>query len=248
MNFYTLLVLSIGPGIFWMWFFYRKDRLEPEPKRLVIMIFFWGALAVIPAYIVEVFLGGIHPVLSVNNKLGIFVGIVVFAPIVEEIIKFLVVHGFIYRNAEFDEPMDGIIYAAAAALGFASAENFLYVFGAHNSAVSSLYSSESNSVLGAVLNISILRAFLSVPGHALFSAIWGFSLGWAKFMHNKRAAQKLVLMGLLVSILSHGLFNFLCVMNVVGCLGLLIFMKIAWSSVQGKIDRALANSPHTIPK
>ena len=49
----------------------------------------------------------------------------------EEIAKFLAVRLFVYRNKEFNEPLDGIIYAAAAALGFASLENMLYVIDWH---------------------------------------------------------------------------------------------------------------------
>ena len=46
---------------------------------------------------------------------------------VEEFSKFAVVRLKAYRSLYFDEPMDGLVYAAAASLGFASLENVLYV-------------------------------------------------------------------------------------------------------------------------
>ena len=74
----------------------------------------------------------------------------------EEIAKFLAVRLFVYRNHEFDEPLDGIIYAAAAALGFASLENVLYVIDWHTGVTSS----------GAR---SAMRSLLALPGHVIFA-------------------------------------------------------------------------------
>ena len=58
--------------------------------------------------------------------------------------------------------MDGIVYATAASLGFATIENILYV-------------------LDGGLAVGIVRAIASVPGHVVFACIWGFALGTAKF-------------------------------------------------------------------
>ena len=105
----VIVTLAFAPGIFWLWFFYKKDKWEPEPKRLIVETFIWGLLAVIPVAIVE------YPFRS-----PWFAGAVVAAPIIEEFAKLLVVRLAVFKNAEFNEPMDGITYSAAAALGFAS--------------------------------------------------------------------------------------------------------------------------------
>ena len=82
--------------------------------------------------------------------------------------KFTIVRRFAYLHTEFDEPMDGIVYAAAAALGLATLENVLYVFSAY------LTSPPLRS------STVIARAIFSVPGHALFAGVWGYALGQAR--------------------------------------------------------------------
>ncbi len=53
MNVLTIIALAFAPGIFWLWYFYKKDKLEPEPRDLVAKTFFFGILATIPAIILE---------------------------------------------------------------------------------------------------------------------------------------------------------------------------------------------------
>lgn len=48
-----ILLVSLVPGIIWVYFFYRQDRYEPEPVRLVIKAFIYGGLAIIPVAIIE---------------------------------------------------------------------------------------------------------------------------------------------------------------------------------------------------
>jgi len=47
------LALGIAPALLWLLYFYRRDRFEPEPKRLVMKTFAYGALATVPAAILE---------------------------------------------------------------------------------------------------------------------------------------------------------------------------------------------------
>jgi hypothetical protein len=80
--------------------------------------------------------------------------------VVEEGVKLFAAWALARHRREFDEPVDGIVYACAAALGFAAIENMKYF------AVTRM----SGTVVAA-------RAFLSVPAHMFFSAIWGYALG-----------------------------------------------------------------------
>jgi RsiW-degrading membrane proteinase PrsW (M82 family) len=173
---FELLGIAIAPAIFILWYLYRKDSYGPEPLHLVLWVFILGALSTIPTVILELPFGS-DPFTAV-----------IIAPIVEECLKFSVVFFIMYRHTEFDEPMDGIIYAAAAGLGFASIENILYV-------------------LGGGASVGIIRAITSVPGHVIFSCIWGFALGTAKF---RPASQRrgIILMGLVGAILLHAIYNF----------------------------------------
>jgi RsiW-degrading membrane proteinase PrsW (M82 family) len=188
-----LLVLAIAPAVFILWYVYRKDYYEPEPLRLVVQIFLLGGLSVIPAAVIE------YPFPS-----GIITSSVV-APFIEELIKFCVVFFFVYHLPEFDEPVDGMVYAAAAGLGFAAVENIFYV-------------------LEGGIAVGVLRAIASVPGHMIFSCVWGYALGTAKFRPGSARVPGIIA-GLAGSIVLHGIFNFsLEVYEVAGLVFILVLV------------------------
>jgi RsiW-degrading membrane proteinase PrsW (M82 family) len=204
-----LLILAIAPAVFLLIYFYLRDRYEPEPLGWVIKVFIIGAVMTVPAIILEA-----------PFPTGLFLAVII-APIVEESLKFAAVYFTVYRDQEFDEPVDGIVYAIAAALGFATIENILYVM-------------EGGIATG------ILRAFVSVPGHALFSAVWGYSLGMAKF---RQAEDRpfLIGAGLVGAMGFHGLFNLLASdSQVVGIIVIVIFLvPFGWWLANRNINRAL---------
>jgi len=185
--FFILLLIALAPCLFLFWYFIHRDKYEPEPKRYIIKIYFLGALMVLPGMIIEellepIFTSAPYPLLN-----AFLLAFILVAP-TEEILKFLVVKFSIYKNVEFDEVMDGIVYCVASSLGFATIENIFYVF-------------EYGAGTG------ILRAFLSVPGHAFFGALMGYYIGRAKF--DKPNERKLITLGILFAILMHGIFDFL---------------------------------------
>ncbi|RMG64363.1 MAG: PrsW family intramembrane metalloprotease, partial [Calditrichaeota bacterium] len=139
-----IAVLGFAPALFWLAYFYRKDRLEPEPRRLVLRTHLWGIFCAFPAAALEYLLPFNQWTMSV-----------VGAPVVEESAKFLAVYLTIFRNPEFDEPMDGIVYGVAAALGFAALENVGYLYNAHTQ--------YGSAALGGVF---LVRGLLTVPAHA----------------------------------------------------------------------------------
>ena len=217
----VILALALGPGVFWTWYFYRRDRLEPEPAALVIKIFFLGALVTLPVAFIEGLLG-----LFIASPL--VMGVIV-APIVEECGKFQVVRRFAYRNIEFDEPMDGIVYAASAALGLASLENVLYVFTA--------YITSPSLAVGTI----IVRAIFSVPGHALFSSVWGYALGRAKFMAAERRGA-VVIRGLILGMVLHGIFNLLLISAEVVTYATAIFILVLIPGLWILVDRNIRSA------
>lgn len=213
------ILLGFAPGLYWLWYFYQRDKLEPEPKKLVFVSYFLGILAAALVIFVHT-----------PFKFSYFISTVVSAPILEELAKFLMVWAYLYRNKNFSEPMDGIVYAAAVALGFASIENGLYLFRINQQAKFML----SNTI--------IIRALLSVPAHALFSSIWGYALGRYKF--DKKKNRFIVLYGLLLAMLLHGLFNFLCLIQIFSSFGLLILTAVMWMLINKKIRKAEKDSPY----
>jgi len=214
------IVLGFAPGLYWLWYFYQRDKIEPEPLKLVFGSYFLGILAVVITFLVQL-----------PFRWNFFTSAVIAAPIIEESSKFLIVWLFLYRNKNFSEPMDGIVYASAVALGFASIENGIYLF---------RFSKQAKFLLP---NIILIRALLSVPAHALFSSIWGHALGKFKFAKKKNII--IVILALLLSMVLHAAFNFLCNAYIVSSFGLLALIAAMWIFINWKIQRSQEESPYT---
>lgn len=211
-----ILAVAIGPCLFWLWFFIRRDRLEPEPQALVARLFFLGCASVIPAALLEA---------PIPAPLDAILG----APVIEELTKLLVVYLFIYRNVEFDEPMDGITYGVSCALGFATVENLFYVAGAAEKAV----------------GLAVVRALLSVPGHALWAVLWGYGLGRMKFVRGP-SAQGFLWAGVALAMASHAAFNFTCTLanwQSVMALALPLLAILGWVAANRRTRDALMRGP-----
>lgn len=221
MESWLIALIAVVPGLLWLYYFYKKDRYEPEPLAWILVVFTLGALVTIPVGIFEGIL---------EAATGSILAAILIAPACEELAKYWVVKKSVYGSREFNEPVDGIIYAAAAGLGFATLENILYVFSAYD-----------ESLLLAI-ETGVLRGLLSVPGHVLFSAMWGAALGMAKFMPGD-SGKMLIWKGIFFSMLAHALFNYLILQSVLG-LGLLVLVVIPvfWILTDRNIRQALSLS------
>jgi len=163
------VVLPLLVSFAWLFFVRQFDRAQPEPLWLVIATFALGALAVLPAGLLEWGWDALSPytnptLLTFGRAPRAFplalVGFVVTVGLSEEGMKLLATWSLARHRHEFDEPVDGIVYGAAAALGFAAAENIRYL------------------ALGRVDGPLVAsRAFMSVPAHLFFGALWGYALG-----------------------------------------------------------------------
>ncbi|PSB09896.1 PrsW family intramembrane metalloprotease [filamentous cyanobacterium CCP2] len=231
MNVLAVLSLAIAPGIFWLWFFYKRDRPNPEPTHLIIRTFFFGILVAFPIVVAQVFF----------LFLPAFLLYVVIAPITEEYGKFAVVRYGIYNSTEFDEPIDGIVYGAASALGFATIENIGYLLGSYFSPEEVI--GEGASAGDAVLFLFIARSLLSVPGHAIWASFWGYGLGVARFASPERG-RRLIHNGLILAIVSHGLFNGLLLLHPLLAFGALLVIGMGWRMTFQRISAARAASAY----
>jgi RsiW-degrading membrane proteinase PrsW (M82 family) len=225
MLYISIVLVSVLPGLGWLWYFHRTDRYEPEPKGLVFRTFFLGVIFAVA--LGTSFHGLPYPWGPARYSA------VIWAPLVEETGKFLIVFWTVFRNRNFSEPMDGIVYAASAALGFAACENAFYVAAGWSSA-------------GAAAGVFTLlaRSVFSVPGHALFSSFWGAALGYAS---RRRGAKPViaVIAGLFASMVAHGVFNWLSMDGALGGLAFVIFMGLLWRLVYTRLlVPALNASPY----
>ena len=183
-----LIAAAILPVVLLAWFVYKQDKYDREPPRLLLRAFLLGVLSCFPAIVMEGFLQFFTPGIPVVD--GIFNGFVV-AGFSEELCKLLLLSLAIWRNSNFDEYFDGIIYSTFVALGFACFENFGYVLG--------------QGSMAAALATSASRAVLSVPGHFLFGVAMGYFFALAKFDPKHRTTN--LLKALLVPTLLHGTFD-----------------------------------------
>lgn len=188
MRWLFLLILAFAPGIFWLWYFYHKDKYRPEPLLLVVRTFIMGMAAVIPVALLETALINPNDLLRSQSILALLGASFLIVGPVEEGAKFLAVRLTVYRSPYFDEEVDGMVYSTACALGFASLENLFYL-------------------LRFGWQVIVMRAFLSTLAHVVMSGMWGYALGRAKVQPEREAL--LTSGGLLAAMLLHGLFDFL---------------------------------------
>lgn len=202
LDFYIIYLLAILPAIFIVIYVYNKDQF-PEDKSEVVITFLLGTSIVL-------FLHLLIPVTEAFND-TFFRGYanIAFmeyfrAATLEETLKFLVVYYYAYRLNNFNEPMDAVVFAVAASLGFAAVENVDYAMSGQN---------ESEA-----FDIAFLRAFSAIPLHALCGVIMGLFFGLAVFgsKNNKRN----LFFALLIPIAIHGSYNFVLSIGA----GLLIYV------------------------
>lgn len=192
------LILASLPSLIWLAFYLRKDK-HPEPNKMIIKIFLFGALMVPVAGLLEhgFFLG--LEKLSLLNKIIIL--IIGFA-LIEEFLKYIVVKFGALKNKAFDEPVDIMIYLIIAALGFAAAENIYLLSQAYPVDTPMLQAIEfiATRFLGAT--------FL----HALASAIMGYFLA-ASLLVTSKVRKIFNLGGLLGATILHSVFNYIIILN-----------------------------------
>jgi RsiW-degrading membrane proteinase PrsW (M82 family) len=188
-------LLSLLPCVLWLWYFSSRSRYKRPAVRVLGLTFLLGGLATMPALVLNVQGQSlIHNLFGSTPLSRILVLFLVVGP-VEELLKLLVVYLYAYRRPEFDEPLDGVVYSAAAALGFAAVENIVYL-------------AENDP------RLVLLRGPLSNPGHALFSALWGLSLSRAKAMPNlNRERMPVIARGWIYASLLHATFDALLVFS-----------------------------------
>lgn len=184
---YLKLLAAIAPAIVLVMIMIRKDN-RPEPNKWL-----WAAVGlgvlICPVLFLLAFLG--WPVIETDSLWTAFLTSFVTAAIPEECLKFMALLILARCCKHFDEYFDGIVYAVCIGMGFAGLENIMYVIGYEE-----------------WIYVSITRALLSVPMHYFFAIIMGtfFSLGW----FDKRNRKVYFSAALLLPIIVHGFYDFLC--------------------------------------
>jgi RsiW-degrading membrane proteinase PrsW (M82 family) len=172
------------------------DRYESEPAWMLATAFFWGAsVATFFAFLINTAGGAIISALA-GPAAGNTFALVISAPIVEESSKALILFiFFFFKKDEFDGVIDGIVYGALVALGFAMTENVLY------------YGKAAMGGGGTLTVTFFIRGFLAPFSHPLFTSMTGIGLGLAR--QSRNLAVKLItpVLGLLTAIFMHSIWN-----------------------------------------
>src|SRR6266850_7455585 len=153
---------AVAPALLLLWLVIATDE-RPGPPIRVWSAFFLGAasislLGLVRAPFAKIVLGPDHPWLdqALHSLLA------VAAP--EEIVKVLVIVAVSFKRRTFADPMDTVVYGAAAGLGFAAYENLAYL------------------VQHAEIwrSLAALRSVLTVPFHGALGIIAGAYLAIAR--------------------------------------------------------------------
>ncbi|MEJ2128578.1 MAG: PrsW family intramembrane metalloprotease [Woeseiaceae bacterium] len=193
-----LLMAPIAvPVFFWAIYHYHKDRHLPEPVGLLALTFLLGILAV---YLSSLMYAGLDLAglrfdagyLAETNSLALLAYSMLAIGPIEELAKMLPFLVVVLRFRDFDEPMDGIIYASFIGLGYAALENWQY-----------------RDYL--TMTEALARGFASPVIHMLFASIWGHWIAQAHLAGRSLLLPTLV--SFVVAALLHGIYDFLVILN-----------------------------------
>lgn len=193
------LLLGFVPMFLFAYLVYWTDRYEKEPKILLGAVFLWGALvAAGAAFIINTGLGlGIYYFTGSKITAELTTGSLI-APVVEEIFKgFTVFVVFLVFRSEFDSILDGIVYAAISAMGFAATENTYYIY---------TYGFQEHGVTGGLF-LTFIRVILVGWQHPFYTAFTGIGLAFSRLSKKSVARLTYSLIGLSVAILAHSIHN-----------------------------------------
>jgi RsiW-degrading membrane proteinase PrsW (M82 family) len=186
MNLWAIIALAFAPGIYLATVIYGRDKYDREPKLVLLIAFLLGCLSIYPALFLET-LGELAGYKVSNSFWGTMFYAFVIVAFSEEFSKFIMLRFHAFRHKAFNEPFDGIVYATFVALGFATAENFLYI-------------------ADGGFGVGVLRMFTAVPAHYSFGVIMGYYVGKAKFEPAHRFIH--LLRGLFYATFMHGAYDF----------------------------------------
>ncbi len=187
------------PMFIFAWFVYWLDRYEKEPALLLGGVFIWGAVVASgAAFLINTVLGvGIYLATGSETAADLTTGSLI-APIVEESLKgFAVLLVFIVFRREFDSVLDGMIYAAIVALGFAATENAYYIF---------TRGFQENGYAG-LAGLVFIRVILVGWQHPFYTAFTGIGLAIARFNRNIWIKFSAPVLGWVGAVFTHSFHN-----------------------------------------
>jgi len=175
-------------SIVWMYFLRSLDFFRKESWRNILIVFSLGTILAHSCLF-------LYAVAEHTFQLGItgsffndFLYCVVVIGGSEELVKFLPWLFFLLFIKKFEEPYDYILYASVSALGFAFAENWMYL--------------ESSYSI-------VLRSIMAVVAHMFDASLVAFGFILARFYFQEKWKKAIsIFLGFAAAMLSHGFYDF----------------------------------------
>lgn len=234
-----MAALTIIPGIILLFIVWKFDSVEKEPFGLLLKLFLFGGLTVIPSILIRLFGGKAAEVLIPDRSSLWFIFIEGFllTALAQEGGKFIVLKLITWKHEAFNYTFDAVVYSVTTALGFSIFMNLLYAFR-----------------FGA--GESLIRILFSIPGHAMNGVFMGYFYGLARYEKgacDERASRTHLLEAILIPVFLHGFYDFCIdagrtVFNVLFALYVLILtVTTVWQFIRlSKTDTLIPGMEYTI--
>lgn len=187
-----LILMAIIPPVLLMCITYMLDKKEREPLSLLIVLFIMGVISIVPAWVLEKAGKQILSIWGLNKGMYMLIYAFLVIGIAEEGSKYFLLKLVSWKHPAFNYRFDGIVYAVYVSLGFALAENVLYV---QNYGV----------------KVAIMRALTAIPLHASCGVLMGIYYGFARgcaYAGNNAGKKKNSRIALFIPIFVHGFYDF----------------------------------------
>ena len=174
-----LIIISVAliPAVVLAWWIYRKDSAHPEPLPMLIKALLYGVGSTFVSLLISTLMAQMGILVYDLESLPGAVSTALFAAALpEEVAKLTMLWLLLRKNPYYDEYFDGIVYAACVGLGFAGAENILYLL-------------QSEDWVGT----GIVRGLTAVPAHFAIACAMGYFYSKRHFGDNTKLTMVCVL-------------------------------------------------------
>lgn len=187
---FHVIALAVLPAIILIYYTYLQDKLQREPVKNIVKAFFYGWGSVFASLLISVPLRnmGAFP-MEIHSFWDAFRTAFFGAAIPEETAKLVLLWLFLRKCRDFDERMDGIVYAVCVGMGFAAFENIEYLFASGSQWITT----------------GIGRSLTAIPGHFGFAVIMGYYYSINHFDRFRAPGAGIKMW--LYPVLAHGIYD-----------------------------------------
>jgi len=185
-----VIALAVLPALILLYYTYQQDKLQREPVKNIVKAFFYGWGSVFASLLISMpsMRLGLFPQ-EIHSLSDAFRTAFFGAAIPEETAKLFMLWLFLRKCRDFDERMDGIVYAVCVGMGFAAFENIEYLFASGS----------------AWVTTGIGRSLTAIPGHFAFAVIMGYYYSLNHFDRYRAPLAGLKMW--LYPVLAHGIYD-----------------------------------------